>query len=56
MQAKNAEAARQTATIHFQGREEERTSDAVPPLDDLALEVGYGLVQFVDECALRVSC
>ena len=25
------------------------TSDAVPPLDDLALEVGYGLVQFVDE-------
>ena len=49
MQAKNAETAREAEPSARKTPTKSEHPDAVPPLDDLALEVGYGLVPFVDE-------
>jgi flagellar biosynthesis protein FlhA len=47
--AKNAETLRQAEQSTLKSPKKSEPLDTVPPLDDLALEVGYGLVQFVDE-------
>ncbi len=47
--AKNAMPALQAAKPASKAHKKSEPQDAVPPLDDLALEVGYGLVEFVDE-------
>ena len=47
--AKNAETARRAQQATLVAPKKTGQPDAVPPLDDLALEVGYALVPFVDE-------
>ena len=49
MQAKKVETAQQAQQSTAKAPKKSDRPDAVPPLDDLALEVGYGLVQYVDE-------
>jgi flagellar biosynthesis protein FlhA len=48
-QAKNAGPALQGERSNAKSPKKAEHQDAVPPLDELALEVGYGLVEFVDE-------
>jgi len=47
--APNTAPARQTERSSSKTQKKTEHPDAVPPLDELALEVGYGLVEFVDE-------
>ena len=49
MQAKKVETAQHAQQSTAKAPKKSDHPDAVPPLDELALEVGYGLVQFVDE-------
>jgi len=49
MQAKKSEKAREAEQASSAPPKKAEHPDAVPPLDDLALEVGYGLVALVDE-------
>ena len=47
--AKNAGTVRTAEQVTAKNAKKLEHHDAVPPLDELALEVGYGLVEFVDE-------
>jgi flagellar biosynthesis protein FlhA len=49
MQAKKVETAQHAQQSTAKAPKKSDRPDAVPPLDELALEVGYGLVQYVDE-------
>jgi flagellar biosynthesis protein FlhA len=49
MQAKKVETVQNVQQSPAKAPKKSDHPDAVPPLDELALEVGYGLVQFVDE-------
>jgi flagellar biosynthesis protein FlhA len=49
MRAKSAAPARQAEQAAARNLKKPEHQDSVPPLDELALEVGYGLVELVDE-------